>query len=116
MGEETIPATGHVDENGDGNCDVCGQSMTPQTEDPGNGTTTGTCGKCGRNHVGKVGGFWGGGKFDWISTSRLKRGYENIRDRYNGWEPDALDKASEFAFVIVAANGGKRTNVIAAKR
>ena len=64
----------------------------------------------------KVGGSWVGGKFDWISTSRLKRGYENIRDRYNGWEPDALDKASEFAFVIVAANGKKRTNVISAKR
>ena len=64
----------------------------------------------------KVGGSWTGGKFDWISTSRLKRGFENVRDRYNGWEPAALDKASEFAFVIVAANGKKRTNVISAKR
>ena len=63
-----------------------------------------------------MGGSWTGGKFDWISTSRLKRGFENVRDRYNGWEPAALDKASEFAFVIVAANGKKRTNVISAKR
>ena len=55
----TLDAMGHIDEDGDGKCDVCGQSMNPQTEDPGNGTTTGTCEKCGRNHVGKVGGFWG---------------------------------------------------------
>ena len=64
----------------------------------------------------KVGGSWTGGKFDWISTSRLKRGFENIRGRYNGWDPEALDKASEFTFVIVSSDGRKRTNVISAKR
>ena len=64
----------------------------------------------------KTGDSWVGGKFDWISTSRLQRGFENIRDHYNGWQPEALDEASAFAFVIVSSNGRKRTNVVMAKR
>lgn len=64
----------------------------------------------------KVDGSWVGGKFEWVSTSRVTRSFDNIREHYNGWQPEALDKASEFAFVIVAANGKKRTNVISAKR
>ncbi len=61
----------------------------------------------------KIDGRWKGGKFDWISTSRLTRGFENITDGYNGWQKDAVSKATEYAFVIVSKDGGKRTNVIA---
>ena len=57
--EGTLEAMGHHDDNGDGKCDKCGQSMNGSTDDSGNGTTTGVCDKCGRNHVGKTGGFWG---------------------------------------------------------
>lgn len=62
----------------------------------------------------KIDGQWIGGKFDWISTSRLTRGFENIRSGYKGWDPQALEKASSFAFVIVSADGKHRTNVIEA--
>ena len=57
--EGTLEAMGHHDDNGDGKCDKCGQSMNGSTDGSGNGTTTGVCDKCGRNHVGKTGGFWG---------------------------------------------------------
>lgn len=62
----------------------------------------------------KIDGQWVGGKFDWISTSRLTRGFENIRSGYKGWDPQAIEKASSFAFVIVSADGKHRTNVIEA--
>ena len=58
--EIVIPAMGHVDEDNDGKCDRCSESLAPTpADDSGNGTTTGTCEKCGRNHVGKTGGFFG---------------------------------------------------------
>lgn len=63
----------------------------------------------------KIDGQWQGGKFDWISTSRLTRGFENIRSGYKGWDPQAIEKASSFAFVIVSADGKHRTNVIEAQ-
>lgn len=62
----------------------------------------------------KIDGQWVGGKFDWISTSRLTRGFENIRSGYKGWDKQAIEKATSFAFVIVSANGKHRTNVIEA--
>lgn len=60
----------------------------------------------------KTGGKWHGGKFDWISTSRRSRGFENIRGDYHGWTQADLDKAEDFAFVIVSGNGKYRTNVL----
>ncbi len=61
----------------------------------------------------RIGGKWQGGKFDWISTSRRTRGFENIYGGYNGWDPDAISKADAYAFVIVSRNGKLRSNVIA---
>ena len=61
----------------------------------------------------RIGGKWQGGKFDWISTSRRTRGFENIYGGYNGWDPDAIGKADAYAFVIVSRNGKLRSNVIA---
>lgn len=58
------------------------------------------------------GSRWVGGKFDWISTSRLTRDFKNIRDRYNGWDPDAFFAAKRRAFCIVSADGKRRTNLL----
>lgn len=63
----------------------------------------------------KIDGTWKGGKFDWISTSRTTRGFENITDGHNGWQKDAVSKATEYAFVIVSSDGKKRSNVITCK-
>lgn len=57
-------------------------------------------------------GVWRGGKFDWISTSRTARDFENIKGNYNGWPKDAIEKGLAFAFVIVSKDGARRTNVI----
>ncbi len=61
-------------------------------------------------------GAWTGGKFDWISSSRLSRDFKNISGGYNGWPTDAIGTADAYAFVIVSENGKKRTNVIACSR
>lgn len=55
---------------------------------------------------------WIGGKFDWISSSRLTRSWENVRERYNGWDPDAFFSAKRHAFCIVSRDGRKRTNLV----
>lgn len=60
----------------------------------------------------KIGGKWQGGKFDWISESRTTRSFENISGGYNGWKKDAIQAATEYAFVIISKNGKTRTNVI----
>lgn len=57
-------------------------------------------------------GEWLGGKFDWISTDRLTRSFENIYGSYRGWDGESFKKASEYAFVIIQYRGNKRTNVI----
>ena len=57
-------------------------------------------------------GSWRGGKFDWISTSRTSRSFENIHGEYNGWPADAVKTARGYAFCIVSKDGRKRTNVI----
>ena len=59
-----------------------------------------------------INGKWVGGKFDWISTSRVTRDFHNIATGYNGWDAAAIDKAEGFRFVIVSKDGSKRTNVI----
>ena len=56
-------------------------------------------------------GKWHGGKFDWISTSRLTRGLENCHG-YNGWSYGYVQNAQRFAFVIVSKDGRRRTNVV----
>ena len=55
---------------------------------------------------------WIGGKFDWISSSRTTRSWENVRDRYNGWDPDAFFGSLRVAFCIVSKDGRRRTNLI----
>lgn len=52
-----------------------------------------------------------GGKFDWISTSRVTRGLENIGG-YNGWKPEPFFAAPKRAFCIVSKDGRRRTNLL----
>jgi hypothetical protein len=61
------------------------------------------------------GGRWQGGKFDWISTSRLTRDFKNVDSGYQGWNAAAFRSASEVAFVVVGLNG-RRSNVITARK
>lgn len=60
-----------------------------------------------------VDGEWRGGKFEWISTSRLTRSWHNLHG-YNGWRFSDYENAKEVCFVIVSKNGRKRSNVIKA--
>lgn len=60
----------------------------------------------------RIGGRWRGGKFDWASTSRTTRDFKNIRDGYVGWRADAIEAADAYAFVIVSADGKRRTNIV----
>lgn len=55
---------------------------------------------------------WIGGKFDWISTSRLTRSWENVYAGYNGWKADPFFAATRRAICIVSANGRQRTNLL----
>lgn len=59
-------------------------------------------------------GNWVGGKFDWISSSRNKRDFENIYTGYHGWSLRNVPNPCTAAFVIVSADGKKRSNVISA--
>ena len=56
---------------------------------------------------------WVGGKFDWISSSRTTRDFENIYEGYEGWSLRDVPNPCPVAFVIVSPNGKKRSNVIA---
>ena len=58
---------------------------------------------------------WRGGKFDWISTSRLNRSFTNIREGYHGWDWKAWRDAKRRAFCIVSADGKRRTNLAEAE-
>lgn len=60
----------------------------------------------------KIDGKWKGGKFDWISTSRTTRDFKNISSGYNGWDKNAISKATAYRFVIISRDGKRRTNVI----
>ena len=55
---------------------------------------------------------WKGGKFDWISSSRLSRGWENIYSKYKGWDPNKFFAAKKHGFCIVSGDAKKRTNLI----
>ncbi len=58
-------------------------------------------------------GSWVGGKFDWISTSRTTRDFKNLGG-YNGWTLAGIPNPCRAAFVIVSADGRRRSNVITA--
>jgi hypothetical protein len=64
----------------------------------------------------RQGDRWVGGKFEWISSSRNTRGLENVRHRYEGWDPGALNQAREIAFVVVSGDGRRRSNVAVWRR
>lgn len=62
-------------------------------------------------------GSWIGGKFDWISTDRTTRDFDNVNGHdgkppYVGWNPQAFHASKERCFVIVKTDGTRRTNVI----
>jgi hypothetical protein len=58
-------------------------------------------------------GAWIGGKFDWISTSRTSRSLGHVTGGYEGWTLAGVPNPCEAAFVIINANGSRRSNVIA---
>ena len=58
------------------------------------------------------GSAWRGGKFDWISTSRTTRDWNNLDAGYGGWDAAAFWAAPKRAFCIVSRDGRKRTNLI----
>jgi hypothetical protein len=51
-------------------------------------------------------------KFDWISTDRLTRGFENIHGGYNGFNATSFQNAKHKCFFIMNKDGSKRTNVL----
>lgn len=61
-------------------------------------------------------GVYRGGKFDWISKSRISRSFENIKSGYHGWPKNAIETAKGYAFCICSENGKKRTNWIFADK
>ena len=63
-------------------------------------------------------GTWVGGKMDWIGTSRTSRDFHNLypgRDGkgYGGWTLSGVPNPCECAFLILTADGKRRSNVIA---
>jgi hypothetical protein len=60
------------------------------------------------------GGKWIGGFWEWGSPDRTYRGYENITDKYKGWDAAAWNAAKRRAFCICSKDGKKRTNLIEA--
>ncbi len=63
--------------------------------------------------VRRADGSWVGGKFDWISSSRTTRDFRNLGG-YNGWSLAGIPDPCRAAFVIVSADGRRRSNVITA--
>ena len=63
--------------------------------------------------VQRADGSWVGGKFDWISSSRTTRDFKNLGG-YNGWTLAGIPNPCRAAFVIVSADGRRRSNVITA--
>jgi len=57
-------------------------------------------------------GRWVGGKFDWISSSRQSRDFNNIYGNYNGWTLADVPNPCPVAFVIVSTDGRRRSNVL----
>lgn len=61
-------------------------------------------------------GVWQGGKFDWVSTSRSDRELKHV-ESYSNWPSSGikLPWRGKVAFVVVSADGRKRSNVVAAE-
>lgn len=62
--------------------------------------------------VQKSDGTWVGGKFDWISSSRTTRGFENIFGHYNGWSLAGVPNPCKVAFLVLNHDCKRRSNVI----
>jgi len=66
-------------------------------------------------------GQWVGGKFDWISSNRLARGFfghvlpNGAGETYGGWSLTSVPNPCDAAFVIINRTGQLRTNVIAGR-
>ena len=60
----------------------------------------------------RKGNKWIGGKFDWISSSRLTRDFKNVECGYRGWNAAEFFAASEFCFCILESNAKRRSNII----
>jgi len=60
-------------------------------------------------------GQWVGGKFDWVSTSRSSRELKHV-ESYSNWPSSGikLPWRGRVAFVVVSADGRKRSNVVEA--
>lgn len=54
-------------------------------------------------------------KFDWISTSRTTRSWENVYEHYNGINPDTFFNALYHCFFICDKHGNYRTNILTDK-
>lgn len=63
--------------------------------------------------VKKENGKWVGGKFDWISSSRRSRDFNNVYAGYGGWSLAGVPNPCAAAFVIISPDGKRRSNVIA---
>lgn len=57
-------------------------------------------------------GKWYGGKFEWISTSRTTRSFENLNGGYKGWDANAYHSAKKHGFLIMSKDCAHRTNFI----
>ena len=62
------------------------------------------------------GGQWIGGKFDWVSTSRSSRELKHV-ETYSNWPSSGikLPWRGRVAFVVVSADGRRRSNVLIAE-
>ncbi|MGI5868654.1 MAG: hypothetical protein ACOX9C_04310 [Kiritimatiellia bacterium] len=61
-------------------------------------------------------GAWVGGKFDWVSTSRSDRELKHV-ESYSNWPSSGirLPWRGKVAFVVVSADGRRRSNVLVAE-
>lgn len=61
-------------------------------------------------------GKWIGGKFDWVSVSRSNRELKHV-ETYNNWPSSGikLPWRGRVAFVVVSADGRRRSNVVIAE-
>jgi hypothetical protein len=55
---------------------------------------------------------WVGGKYDYVSTSRTSRTFENIDEGYGGWNASEFFGAKRHGFCIVSTDGKRRSNFI----
>ena len=61
-------------------------------------------------------GRWVGGKFDWVSTSRTDRELKHV-EYYSNWGSSGIQLPwrGRVAFVVVSADGRRRSNVLVAE-